>query len=1025
MAFSGRASESEWREPLEEQAVIAEEEELLRARQGSASALGAGQLHPEEAEAGLQDFAVAFGGGGIRSAAFCTGVLWALAEVGRLRHVTHISSVSGGSIATSGLASFLVASQRAAPPAPDEASTGADSWYLRVVADLIDRCQKNAGYLVSFNGDPWTVPSDKSSSLPRALDLVLMGMVIAGVLVAAPAVFCVFYVVPLSLLLEAYWGGVMREYFCTQELGRYRSALEMVAEGQAIISTMGVLIVGLIALTVVHRVMQFETKREPGRGYLFWRSMLHLCSRWLMLLALVLATVALVQAAEEWDYGDLRSENVCSNYLFQQAGSANMCSGSGSDVVATVEQVSHASRAPVLTGFQPRHRALSGSELSSGRHRTSGSNKPGFFWLLLLVSAVVGLIAASFLALGWSLLWHLFLVLLLPLWFIWPASFILQWRTFGPVTGQALFTPFLDATLVGEYTHTAWDWFANTALVFAILALPAFNFIHRFVHLYFKVSQQKAFFHNGSDVSMDEVDRCPWVPFLLFGVTLNEFQRPSDEEPFSAFVLTQKAMGCERTKFLRTPRWLTLSKCMALSCAAIDGLVLTQLNRWHSRVIMALLNLTQGDAMRFDVGQNWHRLGQRYPQLADRPHLFSLLDRLPEMILWTSIYVLLLFTNQNAVFAEGEDGSCTAFRVLRDTAFGMIVVFLGTMSFFPQILWCSWLLASPLVRQIHMFLMFHPALEKPPMYIYLTDGGPVEDLGIVQLLRRRRRWILSMDAGDDPQVELIDLRAAIALARSERICSFFDAEDSRRDLDVVLQRYSDGSAPFLHLGVMYTEEAGSARGASAHGTQQVGDIFHVRMRLLESPTGDLVRPEITRNEILRDPSQAISSQHATMSEAHLPTTLRASELELELSDSLGSGPEAAAAERTIARSPLAAAHQELPNGRRTEAPCQCQLPPAIPRGELGGICCSCCHSWSHGALCGAFPNTHTANQFFTPLLWANFCRLGKELAQPAISALTRAQEEDSVRQRISQGFSAQEEHSVRRRVSQVISTSEP
>jgi hypothetical protein len=28
--------------------------------------------------------------------AFCTGVLWALAEQNRLRHVTHLSSVSGG-----------------------------------------------------------------------------------------------------------------------------------------------------------------------------------------------------------------------------------------------------------------------------------------------------------------------------------------------------------------------------------------------------------------------------------------------------------------------------------------------------------------------------------------------------------------------------------------------------------------------------------------------------------------------------------------------------------------------------------------------------------------------------------------------------------------------------------------------------------------------------------------------------------------------------------------------------------------
>ena len=34
------------------------------------------------------------------------------------------------------------------------------------------------------------------------------------------------------------------------------------------------------------------------------------------------------------------------------------------------------------------------------------------------------------------------------MWFLWPASFILQWRTFGPITGQ-------DATTTTTTTTTS------------------------------------------------------------------------------------------------------------------------------------------------------------------------------------------------------------------------------------------------------------------------------------------------------------------------------------------------------------------------------------------------------------------------------------------------------------------------------------------------------------------------------------------------------------------------------------------
>ena len=60
-----------------------------------------------------------------------------------------------------------------------------------------------------------------------------------------------------------------------------------------------------------------------------------------------------------------------------------------------------------------------------------------------------------------------------------------------------------------------------------------------------------------------------------------------------------------------------------------------------------------------------------------------------------------------------------------------------------------WLDASPLVRQLHMLFMNSSVMVQAPRYLYLADGGVVEDLGLVVLLQRKRRWILSIDAGDD------------------------------------------------------------------------------------------------------------------------------------------------------------------------------------------------------------------------------------------------------------------------------------
>lgn len=52
-------------------------------------------------------------------------------------------------------------------------------------------------------------------------------------------------------------------------------------------------------------------------------------------------------------------------------------------------------------------------------------------------------------------------------------------------------------------------------------------------------------------------------------------------------------------------------------------------------------------------------------------------------------------------------------------------------------------------------------------YVYVTDGGHWENLGLVELVRRRARWIVCMDAGGDEPDSFTTLEEAIVAARVE------------------------------------------------------------------------------------------------------------------------------------------------------------------------------------------------------------------------------------------------------------------
>lgn len=76
------------------------------------------------------------------------------------------------------------------------------------------------------------------------------------------------------------------------------------------------------------------------------------------------------------------------------------------------------------------------------------------------------------------------------------------------------------------------------------------------------------------------------------------------------------------------------------------------------------------------------------------------------------------------------------------------------------------MLPKPFTRPRFLYMLsnlWKPGRKRP--YVFISDGGHVENLGLVQLLIRRCRLIVAIDSGHDPQHDFADLASALRLAR--------------------------------------------------------------------------------------------------------------------------------------------------------------------------------------------------------------------------------------------------------------------
>lgn len=101
---------------------------------------------------------------------------------------------------------------------------------------------------------------------------------------------------------------------------------------------------------------------------------------------------------------------------------------------------------------------------------------------------------------------------------------------------------------------------------------------------------------------------------------------------------------------------------------------------------------------------------------------------------------------------------------------------------------------GPLMREL-----FGRTTDRNP-YIYLSDGGHFENLGLWEMVMRRCRWILVSDAGCDPNYTFTDLATAVRTIRIDHgVPIVFD-----NGIDIGAERMGRDNRPFAVGRIQYS-----------------------------------------------------------------------------------------------------------------------------------------------------------------------------------------------------------------------------
>eukprot|EP01103_Thecamoeba_quadrilineata_P011039 TRINITY_DN2552_c0_g1_i1.p1 TRINITY_DN2552_c0_g1~~TRINITY_DN2552_c0_g1_i1.p1 ORF type:complete len:1001 (+),score=194.30 TRINITY_DN2552_c0_g1_i1:107-3109(+) len=336
---------------------------------------------------------------------------------------------------------------------------------------------------------------------------------------------------------------------------------------------------------------------------------------------------------------------------------------------------------------------------------------------------------------------------------------------------------------------------------------------------FFRLRLQKAFYYNGADVELKDL---PERPIYLCNTTLNGIQLPAGESMshchflISKYIVGSAVTGYRRIIDLGTGmQQMTLSMAMGLSGAAVS----IEMGQYYAGVLqrfyMELLSLSLGDWIRW-----WRASRTRtfwkvsvhlsmftlpfllyaiaYPLLsqnfgdADNPLCNDTQTDRPDqhttwehwLVGWGEAisYSVGRLSGQpivNATYHDSADKKTKGMTLVVVASWTLLSSCLAAQVFDP-------LLVNPLSRSVgHVFGL---RCSRYSPYLYLSDGGHFENLGIYQLLKMKCRVIVVSDASCDPDFLFEDLTVALRQAASQFGLEFMcppppDPEDGEGDLD--------------------------------------------------------------------------------------------------------------------------------------------------------------------------------------------------------------------------------------------------
>jgi hypothetical protein len=426
------------------------------------------------------------------------------------------------------------------------------------------------------------------------------------------------------------------------------------------------------------------------------------------------------------------------------------------------------------------------------------------FLMLNLVALIIGV--ASF-AVNVPII-YTFMWILAPLWVLFFAVSLLQWRIFGVITRQQLFGTYWAV----PYEHDTWYTGCWLAFGTVVLTSPFYEELQRAFHIYWRRSIRCSFFAAGQDIELAECGRNDYCPNIIVGSIMNDFRRPTDRSRHSLFEMSSFFCGGARVGWLQLPRYLYMGRIIAISAAAVDGMLMFR-NELISRWLIWALSFLSGDWIVWPGSEDLGSLG-RWLGFRDM-HVVKVLDALPGNALLLGAFALLLRASQlhEAIWHTDQ---CPQ----QDRAYVVVgvIVFVGTViaSFFTYAPAFAWLRGSPIIRQFQMLTKNHAIGLNAPKQVYLSDGGLIECLGLHNLLRRRCKRIIAFEA---TETGIVHIRSIIERCWELNRCSLFDPQNPRRDVRFLVDEFEQDQRTFLHVGVYYED-----------GTS--GDLIFVVMRQL-------------------------------------------------------------------------------------------------------------------------------------------------------------------------------------------------